>query len=110
MIVNKTKNKILAHEHTVYRGILQAKGLMFSGKKAAVFPFSVPRKVSLHTLFVFYPIDILLLDSKFKVLEIKEKLEPFAFFTSKNKANYVIELPNQVGKSVSIGDVITFSQ
>lgn len=108
MIFNKTKNKVLSKDHSVYRGISQAKGLMFSKRKAAVFPFSNPRKVSIHTIFVFYPIDVMLLDDKSRVIEKKENLAPYSFYKSRKAAKLMIELPSPIGKFVSIGDIISF--
>ena len=44
-------------------------------------------------LFVFYPIDVLFLGKNKVVVEIKESLMPFTVYTPKNKAKYIIELP-----------------
>lgn len=108
MIFNKTKNKIIAEHYSIYRGISQAKGLMFSKKKSAIFPFSKPRKVSIHTIFVLYPIDVILLDDKSKVIEKKENIQPYNFYKSGKQGNLMIELPSPAGKMISIGDVVTF--
>jgi len=59
-------------------------------------------------LFVFYPIDVLFLDKNKIVVEIKENFMPFAFYTPKNKAQYVTELPKGTIKKskTEIGDKI----
>jgi uncharacterized protein len=44
-------------------------------------------------VFVFYPIDVLFLDKNKVVVEVKDNFRPFSFYTPKNKAMYVIELP-----------------
>ena len=54
--------------------------------------FSTPRKVSLHMFFVFYPIDVLLLDSNKKIVEIKRNFKPFTFWKSSKRGKYVVEL------------------
>jgi len=108
MIFNKTKNRVLAKEYSIYKGVFQAKGLMFSNKKAAVFPFSNPRKVSIHTILVFYPIDIILLDDKSRVIEKKENIAPYSFYKSEKEASLMIELPSPSGKTVSLRDTISF--
>ena len=61
-------------------------------------------------LMVFYPIDVLFLDKDRKVVELKENFRPFAFYTPKNNAQYIIELPkNTVKKSkTKLGDKISF--
>ncbi len=108
MIINSTKRFVVSKNHKIYRGIWQAKGLMFSSKKAAVFPFPKPKRASIHTLFVFYPIDLLFLDYNKKVVEKKDNLGPFSSYSSKKEASLLIELPSDSGKAVSIGDTITF--
>jgi len=42
--------------------------------------------------FVFFPIDVAFLDSKQRVVEIKENFRPFTLYNPKRKAKYVIEL------------------
>ena len=76
-----------------YKGILgKTKGLMFSRKRNVMFVFNKERKISLHTWFVFFPIDIILLDENMDVIEVKEDLKPFRFWKSEKKAKYVIEI------------------
>lgn len=86
---------------------------MFSKKKEGyglIFSFNKPRKMALHMFFVFYPIDVLFLDSEKQVVDMKESFKPFNFYTSKEKANYVIELPEGTIKSSKTlkGDKIEF--
>jgi len=42
--------------------------------------------------FVFYPIDVLLLNKHKEIVEIKKNFKPFTFWTSKEKGKYVVEL------------------
>jgi len=97
MIKNNSKKTILARQIKYCNTIFsKALGLMFSKKikaKALIFIFSKEKIIPLHNLFVFYPIDILFLDKNKKVVEIKENFRPFTFHTPKNKALYIIELP-----------------
>ena len=44
-------------------------------------------------LFVFYPIDVIFLDGKKKVVDLKENFRPWTFYKSKRPAKYVIECP-----------------
>ena len=60
--------------------------------------FKEPKRVSLHNFFVFYPIDIILLNKNKEVIEIKQNFRPFTFWKSKNKAQYVIELAKNKSK------------
>lgn len=79
-----------------YRSILgQARGLMFSRKRNIMFVFDKERYVSLHTFFVFFPIDVILLNEKKQVVETKQNFKPFRFWKSKEKAKYVIEIADK---------------
>ncbi|MBI4141320.1 DUF192 domain-containing protein, partial [Candidatus Woesearchaeota archaeon] len=66
----------------------QTRGLMFSRKKTLVFVFNKEKYVPLHTFFVFFPITVLFLDDKIKVVE-QTIMKPFRFYNPKNKAKYV---------------------
>lgn len=70
----------------------KAKGLMFSRMRNLIFVFDEEKIISLHMLFVFFPIDVLFLDKDKRIIEIKRNFRPFTFYTSKNKAKYVVEL------------------
>ncbi len=112
MLRNKRNNAVLAVEAKICRSMLsKAIGLMFSKKsRALILVFDKEKVISLHMLFVFFPIDVLFLNKSKKVVEIKEGFKPFRFYTPKNKAKYVIELPNKTLKNTrtSIGDTISF--
>ena len=60
--------------------------------------------------FVFYPIDVLFLDKNKVVVDKKENFKPFAFYNSKRKAMYEIELPNGTIRKTktNIGDKIKY--
>ena len=88
-------------------------GLIFHKKlkgKGLIFIYEKEKKVSLHMIFVFFPIDILYLDEKKKVIEIKENFKPFTFYTPEKKANYILELPENIIKKTKteIGDTLSF--
>jgi len=69
--------------------------------------FPQEMKVALHNFFVFYPIEVIVLDEGKIVIEIKEKFRPFTFWSSKNQGKYLIELGIEESKSkVKIGDKV----
>ena len=111
MITNKTKNfKIIEKSKLCTSISSKAFGLMFHFKKpdyALVFVFNKERRVDLHMMFVFFPIDVLFLDKNKKIVEIKKDLKPFGYFAPKSTAIYVIELPVGVIGTTSIGDEIS---
>ena len=114
MITNKTRKKILCRKQKILTDIFsKALGLMFSRKikdEGLVFVFNKPRRIDLHMFFVFYPIDVLFLDEKKKVIEIKKKFRPFTVYLSKEKAKYVIEMPEGIinNTGTGLGDMLEF--
>tara|TARA_B100000315_G_C14484955_1_gene544732 strand:- start:463 stop:726 length:264 start_codon:yes stop_codon:yes gene_type:complete len=84
---------------------------MFTKKltdKALIFTFNKEKKHSLHMFFVFYPIDVLWLDSKKQVVDLKENFKPFSIATPKNPATFIIELPQNTINTTKteLGDTI----
>lgn len=93
-IKNTTKKSIIAKNAILCKNTLsKAIGLIFSKPKPLIFIFKKEKIIPLHMLFVFYPIDIIFLDKNKVVAEIKENFKPFTFYTPKNKAQFIIELP-----------------
>ena len=89
----KNGNKVISKkEKYCYNLFSQGLGLMFSPKKNLVMVFKKEKKISLHNFFVFYPIDVLILDSSKKIVEIKRNFKPFTFWNSKEKGKYIVEL------------------
>ena len=116
MIINKTKNKVISKKTKLCAGFLsKLKGLMFSSKAAVrdnsyVFVFGREHLIGLHMWFVFYPIDVMFLNSEQRVVQIKENLLPFAFYFPTKKAKYVVEMAEgSIQKNkIKIGDLIEF--
>jgi|GEM_PF-406643 len=72
-------------------------GLMFRSRnalkdKAWLFPFKRPRRVCITMILVFYPIDIIFLDNRNRIIELKEDIRPFQNYTSKEKIYSFLEL------------------
>lgn len=92
MMIKRGK-KIISRKERVCKGLFsQGLGLMFRKKHNLIMIFNKPRKISLHNLFVFYSIDVLLLDENFKILEIKRRFKPFTFWSSTERGKYLVEL------------------
>ena len=111
-VKNATRNTIIALGSNVADSELsRAIGLMFSRptQAAMVLKFGKDVPISLHTYFVFFPIDILFVDSKLRVVELTA-MQPFATYSAKRKARYVVELPaGTIRKSKTrVGDIIAF--
>ncbi len=113
MIYNRTKKIRIADSYKLCKTVLsKSLGLMFTVKfrKPLIFVFSSHMIIPLHMFFVFYPIDVLWLDSEKIVVELKKGFRPFSFFTPKRKASYVIELKEGTIASTEtrVGDTIEF--
>lgn len=92
-IINKTKKTVLSEDACAVSSLFgKAKGLMFSSQKELLFVEKKERFLPLHMLFVFFSIDVVYLDKKKQVVELKERLLPFMFYFPKNKAQYVLEV------------------
>ena len=61
---------------------------------------------SIHTVGMFFPIDVVLIDKKFKVVGLRELVRPFSLTRPVFKAESVIELPaHSIFKSrTEVGD------
>jgi uncharacterized protein len=110
MITNKTTNKIISNKESVCNNFFsQSLGLMFSKRKNLIMIFNKERKISLHNFFVFYPIDVLILNENKQVIEIKNNFKPFTFWTAKNKGKYLIELGKEESKNkIKVNDLLEF--
>jgi len=96
-------SKIVSCENILQKGT----GLMFRSKgsvenTAWLFRFKRPRRIGVTMIFVFFPIDIVFLDSKNRVVELKENLKPFQNYTSKAKICSFIELKEGTIRRYSI--------
>jgi len=109
MIKNKTKNTIISKSEEYCDSLLKkATGLMFSTPKDLVFPFNKEEKVTFHMFFVFYSIDIIFLNEKKEVVELKENFSPFSTYSTRKRIKYALELPiNTIKKTrTRVGDEI----
>lgn len=113
IVKNSTKKTVMSRNAGILDDVFsQATGLMFSRNRnnALIFRFKAEKIISLHMLFVFYSIDVLFLGKNKAVVDKKENFRPFAFYTSKKKAMYAVELPNGTIRKTrtKIGDMIDF--
>lgn len=103
MIIYLNKKPILKDIKPLYSDWSKALGLMFSLKpKNLLFIFKKEIKIQLHMFFVFFPIDVVLLDKNKKIVELKQDFRPWTFFNSKNKAKYVLELKQRTIKNLNL--------
>lgn len=83
----------------VYRKTLfqKATGLMFKSKLiscAYIFPFDYEKKIPIHMLFVFFPIDVLWVNLDNEIVDLRQNALPFLpHIPHKGQASTLIELP-----------------
>ena len=114
MLYNKTSERKIMEKTRVAKSLFsQFKGLMFERKKSFDYAlvFVLPREsriaASIHTFFVFFPIDVVFLDGKKKVAEIVHALQPFTpLYAPKEKTAYFIELPEGKSAGIKKGDIL----
>lgn len=93
-----------------------SRGLMFKrdiSKKneAYIFVLGKERKAAITMIFVFFDIDVIWLNSRKEVIDLKPNVKSFSFFSGhKGKAKYFIEMPKgSIQKNnIIIGDKILF--
>ena len=112
MIKNISKNKIVVKDYVkCYDWASKLFGLMFRKQiTPLVFVFNKEKIISLHSFFVKFPIDVVFLNELFEVVELKQNLKPYQFYTPKNKALFVLELPEHsiVNSSIELRDIVSF--
>ena len=73
-----------------------AKGLMFKSRKnaqALLFEFDKSSRITIHSLFVFFPFVAVWIDSEGKIIEVR-KIKPFIPFVSIRKPySKLVEIP-----------------
>ncbi|MEK6854149.1 MAG: DUF192 domain-containing protein [Nanoarchaeota archaeon] len=112
-VKNVTRNTLIALRSRIAdSAVSRAVGLMFSKptQTAMVLKFAKESAISLHTFFVFFPIDIILVDSMLNVVELLPRMPPFSTYSANQKARFVVEVPaGTIAKSKTrVGDRLTF--
>ncbi|MCD6522785.1 MAG: DUF192 domain-containing protein [Candidatus Diapherotrites archaeon] len=91
------------------------KGLMLRKDFDGALIFVLNRKTrigaSIHTMFMRFPIDILFLDEKHRVVDIARNVKPWTLnITPKKPCRFVIEMKAGKARGIKIGDSIRFSK
>src|SRR6266403_3497709 len=71
-------------------------------------PIYCTTRFGIHTFFMKFPIDVLILDDELKVAKLVERLQPFRIFVWNPLLKHVIELPEgEIKKQhVNLGDTV----
>lgn len=108
MIRNKSKNTVIARNFVKKTFLGKLNGLM--GKKtpkAMIFK----TRFGIHTFFLNFPIDVVIVDKNKKIVAVKESLKPNRVLFWNIKYDTVIELPfGSLEKSKTLkGDFLQFN-
>lgn len=107
MLKNKTKDKIVSNEIILKEGLEKTLGLMLKKEPETIL---FKTRLGIHTFFVKFPIDVLVLDKNMRVRVLKEKLEPNRVMFWNLRFDTVIELPvGFINKSkTELNDLLEF--
>lgn len=105
MIINISKNTVVSENFSAKTGFSKIKGLIGSRRNITVV---FKTRFGIHTFFLKYPIDVIVLDKYKRAVIIKRSLKPNRFFFWNIKYDTVVELPKEsVDKSkTEIGDLL----
>ncbi len=108
-IFNKTKGIILCRNVEVAKSFKsRLLGLMFRREFNGCLLIHSKFSCSIHTCFMFFPIDAVFLDEKLVVRDVVT-LKPWKFYSPKGKCKYIIEAKEgKLKKNVDVGDEIEF--
>lgn len=115
MILNKTRKTTLCKKtEKAISGLSRAKGLMFRGslKGGLIMIFDNEIKSGIWTFGMRIPIDIVWIDSKNRIVSIKENAKPWRYMGYPEKpAKMVLELNSGIVKKTRtcVGDLLKIS-
>ena len=98
-VLKKSDGTVVASEVEMADTMLrQVVGLMFKKRippgYAMIFDLRREQYVSIHMMFVFFPIDLVYLDRDRRIVDVRRRLRPWTgIAVPKKPARYVIEMP-----------------
>ncbi len=108
MVFNLTKKTILSEKISLQKGFGKFFGLLRKNKAE---PIVFKTRFGIHTFFLKFPIDLVVLSNDRKVVFIKENIMPNKIVLWNIKYNLVIELPKGYIKKSNTkkGDILEFN-
>ena len=111
MIINLTKNKILA-KHPISAISFSSRGRGMIGRQFDNFDAMIFNRCnSIHTMLMSINIDVLFVSSENKICDLRKKLKPWKPFVRVGEATSVIELPEGTIEKTGteIGDIVNLN-
>jgi uncharacterized membrane protein (UPF0127 family) len=90
-LINKNSGKVISPNLKIASGWLEASLGLLNQPKGTAMLFNT--RWGIHTFGMKYPIDVIVLDSKYKIVRIKFDLKPNRFFFWNPSFTTIIELP-----------------
>lgn len=109
MLINKNTNSSLDIEVKNLKTLKEkTMGIMFSAKPKAVY---LETRFGIHTFFVNFPIDLIILDKQNVAKVVKENLKPYRLFLWNPQYFKVLELPcGTIDRlKISLGNILSFN-
>lgn len=103
ILQNKTKRTRLTEDLIPAHQLKKIRGLMGVQKPQALL---LKTHFGIHTFFLKFPIDVIVLGKEYKVVKVKQNLKPWSVYIWNPKYGTVIELPEKTIKSskTELGD------
>lgn len=103
-LINQTNQKTISSSLKIAKSLLESTLGLLNQEKGVAMLFIT--RFGIHTFLMKYPIDILILDDKYKIMQIKRLLKPNRLFFWNPNYTKIIELPSQKNLPVKIGDIL----
>jgi len=85
MIIKNIKVKVCNNFFNRFKGFMFTKNINYG--------LCFPRCNSIHTIFMFKPIDVIMTDKDYKVLYIFKNVKPYRIILPKKNVYYTFEFP-----------------
>ncbi len=105
ILYNKTTNKKITNNLKIAENFYQNLLGLLKEKEGTAMLFKT--RFGIHTFFMKYPIDVIVLNKNNKVIQIKKNLKPNKLFLWNPKYSKIIELPNNIS-GVNIRDILSY--
>ena len=102
MIIKSKRNKFDIRINSSFISKLLGLMFRFPKKDGILMVFKKEELVSLHTLFVFFPIDIVYVNKEKTITKIQKTILPFTLFLPPVKCKYILEVKDS--KNLKIND------
>jgi hypothetical protein len=113
MLYNLTRETVLAERTTLASNFFKRlRGLMFSRSFPRTFEALVISPCNaVHTMFMFYPIDVVFVNDKLQVIHFCRELRPGRFSPVVKGSRQVVELPAGTVShtGTQVGDYLSFN-